>query len=135
MYPPVRVPAEPRPYLEVHGYTALWVTPVTNDDAPQRMTETVRLRWAVLRIDANPTRHLHVLMRLGFMADPALLDASVTWSALAPLNITFGQFRMPFGAAGTTLAPQLVMLDRPSFSETGDSRVGGEVSVRATLAF
>jgi len=115
MYPPLRSPADPRPLMELHGFTALWVVPHTNDDAPQRSTETFRLRWAILRFDAHPTRNLHVVTRLGFMTDPVLLDASVTWSELAPLNVTFGQFRMPVGAAATTLAPQLVMLDRPGY--------------------
>jgi hypothetical protein len=115
MFPALRPSAQPRPFLEVHGFTALWVAPMTNEEAPQRAVETFRLRWAILRIDAHPTQHLHVVTRLGLMLDNPLLDASVSWTRLRALNITLGQFRMPLGAAATTLAPQLVMQDRPTY--------------------
>ncbi len=115
MYPALRPASQPRPFLEVHGFTALWFAPSTNREAPQRTAETFRLRWAVLRFDAHPTRHLHVVTRLGLMLANPLLDASVSWTALPALNVTFGQFRMPLGASGTTLAPQLVMQDRPTY--------------------
>ncbi len=115
MFPPLRPPARPRPYIEIHGYAALWVNLATDEAAPQHATETFRLRWAVLRFDAHPHPDLHVLARLGFMVDNPLLDFSVSWTGLPFLNVTLGQFRMPFGAAATTLAPQLRMMDRPSF--------------------
>jgi hypothetical protein len=115
MFPPLRPAPRPRPYIEIHGYAALWVNLVTDEAAPQHATETFRLRWAVLRLDAHPHPDVHVLLRMGFMVDNPLLDLSVTWTGLPFLNVTFGQFRMPFGAAATTLAPQLRMMDRPSF--------------------
>lgn len=115
MFPALRASTQPRPFLEIHGFTALWFAPMTNEEAPQRTAETFRLRWAVLRFDAHPTRNLHVVTRLGLMLDNPLLDASVSWTKLQALNVTFGQFRMPLGAAGTTLAPQLVMNDRPTY--------------------
>lgn len=115
MMPPMRPATRPRPYVEIHGFAALWVNLATDTAAPQHATDTFRLRWAVLRLDAHPIPPLHVLMRLGFMAENPLLDLSVTWTELPWLNVTFGQFRQPFGASATTLAPQLIMLDRPTY--------------------
>lgn len=115
MMPPI-VPAKlPRPILEVHGFAATWLTPVTDKAAPQHATDTFRMRWAVLRVDAHPVPHVHVLTRLGLMVDPTLLDLSMSFTKLPALNVTVGQFRQPFGAAATTLAPQLVMVDRPTY--------------------
>ena len=113
--PPLRPASQPRPLIELHGFAALWLTPVTNDTAPQRATETFRLRWAILRVDAHPIPQLHVITRLGLMLEVPLLDLSATWTELPYLNVTFGQFRMPLGASATTLGPQLVMLDRPGY--------------------
>lgn len=116
MMPPLRPAARPRPYVEIHGYAALWLTLGTDAAAPQHATDTFRLRWAVVRLDAHPHPDVHVLVRLGFMVENPLLDLTVSWTALPFLNVTFGQFRLPFGAAATTLAPQLNMLDRPGYA-------------------
>jgi hypothetical protein len=62
----------------VHGFAALWVTPHADPHAPAATTDTFRLRWAVLRVDVHPMRHVHALTPLGFMVDPPLLDLSVT---------------------------------------------------------
>ncbi len=114
-FPPARVQPGPRPYLEVHGFAALWLTPLTDTFAPHHATDSFRIRWAFLRVDAHPTPNLHVLMRLNFALSVPLFDLQVTWTELPYLNVTFGQFRQPFGASATTLAPRLVMLDRPSY--------------------
>jgi len=115
MFPPIAAAAQPRPIVEVHGFVGTWLTVATDADAPQHATDTFRMRWAVVRLDAHPAPHVHVLTRLGFMSDPALLDLSVSFTKLPALNLTVGQFRQPFGAAATTLAPQLVMVDRPTY--------------------
>lgn len=115
MMPPIRPAARPRPYFEAHGYVALWLNLANDEAAPQHATETFRLRWAVLRFDAHPHPDVHVLARLGFMVDNPLLDLTVSWTGLSFLNVTFGQFRLPFGAAATTLAPALNLLDRPGY--------------------
>lgn len=115
MYPPLRAARTPRPYLEIHGFTSFLATPLTNEDAPARATETFRLRWAVLRVDAHPAPDVHVVTRLGLMLTMPLLDASISWTRLRWLNVTAGQFRMPLGASATTLSPQLVFADRPSY--------------------
>jgi hypothetical protein len=115
MFPAVAPATRPRPLLEVHGFMALWVVPHADAQAPAAMTDTFRLRWAVLRVDAHPMPYVHILTRVGFMVDPPLLDLSVSWTRIPALNVTIGQFRQPFGAAATTLAPNLVMLDRPSY--------------------
>ena len=115
MYPPLRPAARPRPFVEIHGFAALWMMLATDDAAPQHATETFRLRWAILRVDAHPIQQLHFVLRLGLMLENPLLDLSVTWTELPYLNVTFGQFRMPLGASTTTLGPQLVMLDRPGY--------------------
>jgi hypothetical protein len=113
--PPLEPAPRPRPYLEVHGYVALWLHPVGDASAPQRATETFRFRWAILRLDAHPHPDVHVLLRLGFMVDPPLLDLSVTWTGASFFQVTFGQFRLPLGAAATTPAPSLHLLDRPGY--------------------
>lgn len=113
--PSPRDDARPRG-IEVHGFVATWATPVTGD-APQAQTDAFRLRFAVLRVDARPLDHVTVTTRLGLMVpNSPLLDASVTYTPHAAFGITAGQFRLPIGAAATTLAPQLVMLDRPSYT-------------------
>lgn len=115
MFPPARAAQQPRPLIELHGFTALWLSPVVDDEAPSHAVDTFRLRWAVLRFDAHPTAHLHVLTRVGLSVEVPLLDASISYTQLPYLNVTAGQFRLPLGAAATTLSPQIVMLDRPSY--------------------
>ncbi len=112
--PPARVD-ERGPGVELHGFVALWSTPTTGD-APSAQTEAFRLRFAVLRIDARPFRNVSVQTRLSLTAPTSpLLDATVSYVPHAAIGVTAGQFRLPIGAAATTLAPQLVMLDRPSY--------------------
>lgn len=103
------------PGVEVHGYVAAWVTPATGN-APSPATDAFRLRFAILRVDARATRNVTAMVRLGLTAPSSpLLDATVTYAPHAAFGVTAGQFRLPIGAAATTLAPQLVMLDRPSY--------------------
>ncbi|MCC6874812.1 MAG: hypothetical protein IT378_10945 [Sandaracinaceae bacterium] len=107
--------APPPPLFQGHGYLALWLSPLA-DPSPDAARDTFRVRWAVLRVDANPMPDIHVLMRIGFQApDNPLLDLTGTWAPLDELAVTVGQMRVPFGASATTLAPQLPMLDRPAY--------------------
>jgi len=107
---------ESRPLgVEVHGFAAMWWLP-WSQEGPGAATDAFRLRFAVLRIDARPAPKVTVLARLGLMLpDSPLLDMAVTYQAHEAVGITFGQFRLPLGASATTLAPQLVMLDRPRY--------------------
>ena len=98
MMPPLRPPSAPRPIFELHGFAAIWLTLATDNSAPQHATETFRIRWAMLRLDAHPHPDLHVLMRLSFVVEVPLYDLSISWTALPAFNLTFGQFRVPFGA-------------------------------------
>jgi hypothetical protein len=99
----------------VHGFVGLWVFAAGDEGAPQHATETFQLRWATVRLDAHPVPQLHVVMRLAFALPNPLQDASITWAELPWMNVTVGQFRLPFGAAATTTASQLVMRDRPGY--------------------
>ena len=107
---------EPRPLgVEVHGFAALWWIP-WSQEAPGAATDALRLRFAVLRIDARPAPKVTVIARLGLMLPGSpLLDMAATYQLHDTVGFTFGQFRLPLGASATTLAPQLVMLDRPRY--------------------
>jgi hypothetical protein len=101
--------------VELHGFAALWWMP-WSQESPSAATEALRLRFAVLRLDARPAPKVTVLARLGLMLPGSpLLDLAATYQAHDAIGLTFGQFRLPIGAAATTLAPQLVMLDRPRY--------------------
>lgn len=114
-FPP---PAAPPPRdlgVEVHGVVAPWWTP-WSQPGPGAATDAVRLRFAVLRVDARPAPRVTVLARLGLMLPGSpLLDAQATYQPVDAVGVTFGQFRLPIGASATTLAPQLTMLDRPRY--------------------
>jgi len=115
-FPPRATRPEPRPLgVEVHGFAALWWIP-WSQEAPGAATDTLRLRFAVLRIDARPAPKVTVLARLGLMLPGSpLLDMAAAYQLHDTVGLTFGQFRLPLGASATTLAPQLVMLDRPRY--------------------
>jgi len=49
------------------------------------------------------------------MVENPLFDLSISHTLIPYLNIVFRQFRLPFGAAATTRAPQLNTLDRPTY--------------------
>ncbi len=113
--PAATTPAERPPGFEIHGLVVPWWTP-WSQASPLAATDAWRLRFAVLRVDARPTNGLSVIVRLGFMLPGSpLLDAAATYYPTSSIGVTFGQFRLPLGAAATTLAPQLVMLDRPTY--------------------
>lgn len=101
--------------VEVHGFASTWWTPWA-EAGPGAATDAFRLRFAVLRIDARPAPKISVVARLGLMLpDSPLLDLAATYQLNDTVGLTFGQFRLPLGAAATTLAPQIVMLDRPRY--------------------
>lgn len=114
--PPATAKPAPRSLgVEVHGFTATWWIP-WSEEGPGAASDAFRLRFAVLRVDARPAPKVSVIGRLGLMLpDSPLLDLAATYQAHAAIGLTFGQFRLPLGAAATTLAPQLVMLDRPRY--------------------
>ena len=115
---PPRPPAKPetRPLgVELHGFAAMWWIP-WSQEGPGAATDAFRLRFAVLRVDARPAPKVTVVARLGLMLPGSpLLDMAATYQAADAVGITVGQFRLPLGASATTLAPQLVMLDRPRY--------------------
>lgn len=115
---PARLPAQAgRDALgvEVHGLVVGWFTP-WSQESPTSARDTYRLRFGVLRVDARPARHVSVLARLGLMLPSSpLLDFALTYTPHDAFGVTVGQFRLPIGAAATTLAPQLVLLDRPTY--------------------
>lgn len=118
-YPAAPAPGAPAapsaPGVELHGFAAGWFTP-WSEPSPTQAREAFRLRFAVLRVDAQLARNLTVLGRLGLMVpDSPLLDFHATWTPHDAIGVSVGQFRLPIGAAATTLAPQLVMLDRPGY--------------------
>lgn len=114
-YPPAAPAARWAPGVEVHGFAAGWWTP-WSEASPQQARDAFRLRFAVLRVDAQVTSTLSVLARLGLMVpDSPLLDFHATWTPHDAVGVSVGQLRLPLGAAATTLAPQLVMLDRPGY--------------------
>jgi hypothetical protein len=101
--------------VELHGFVAAWVTPWA-ETSPVSARDTYRLRFGVLRVDARPATDVTVLARLGLMVpNNPLLDFAVSYTPHDAFGVTAGQFRIPIGAAATTLAPQLVLLDRPSY--------------------
>lgn len=113
--PPLAKPQVRPPGVEVHGFAALWFIP-WSEEGPGAATDAFRLRFAVLRVDARPAPKVTVLARLGLMLpDSPLLDFAATYHAHPLVGVTAGQFRLPIGAAATTLAPNLVMLDRPRY--------------------
>jgi hypothetical protein len=115
-YPPIGGKAEARRRgLEAHGYLAAWWLP-WSQPSPTQAKDPFRLRFAVLRGDASLSKTVSVLARVGFMQPGSpLLDLDGTWSPHAAFAVTVGQFRLPIGASATTLAPNIVMLDRPNF--------------------
>ncbi|MGE0397447.1 MAG: hypothetical protein AB7T06_12045 [Kofleriaceae bacterium] len=115
-FPPRSVEPEPRPLgVELHGFLATWWIP-WSEEGPSAASDALRLRFAVLRVDARPAPKVSVIGRLGLMLpDSPLLDLAATYQPHEAIGLTFGQFRLPLGAAATTLAPQLVMLDRPRY--------------------
>nr|MBP6830255.1 hypothetical protein [Deltaproteobacteria bacterium] len=114
--PASAAPAAPSaPGVELHGFVAGWFTPWA-EASPSQARDAFRLRFAVLRVDAQLARNLTVLGRLGLMVpDSPLLDFHATWTPHDAVGVSVGQFRLPLGASATTLAPQLVMLDRPGY--------------------
>jgi hypothetical protein len=114
--PPPSGPGPTRPYFELHGFVSTWLTLVQDPVPGVEERDSFRLRFAVLRVDARLSDQVRMLARLGFMAPGnPLLDFEATWEPLNELAVTIGQLRMPFGASATTLAPQLVFLDRPRY--------------------
>jgi hypothetical protein len=111
-FPAAAIGPERPPGFELHGAIIPWWTPWSQrEDA-----SAWRFRLAVLRFDARPAPGLSVIARLGFHVEGSpLLDLAATHYPIPALGLTFGQFRMPLGAAATTLGPQLVMLDRPAY--------------------
>jgi len=113
--PPAAKPDERPPGVELHGYVAAWMTP-WSEESPTQAKDAFRLRFSVLRVDARPMKNVSVIARLGLMLPGSpLLDFAATWAPHDAFAVTAGQFRLPIGAAATTLAPQIVMLDRPSY--------------------
>lgn len=110
------VDSEPvRSGVELHGVLAGWWTP-WSEASPTAATDRLRVRFAVLRVDARATPTLTAIARVGFMLPTTpLLDFAATYLPHPAIGVTFGQFRLPIGAAATTLAPNIVMLDRPSY--------------------
>jgi hypothetical protein len=105
-----------RPYFELHGFLSTWLTLVQDPVPAVEGRDSFRLRFAVLRVDARLSDQVRMLARLGFMAPGnPLLDFEATWEPLSEVALSIGQMRMPFGASATTLAPQLVFLDRPRY--------------------
>jgi hypothetical protein len=114
--PPPRAPGPRRPFFEIHGFLALWLTALQDPVPGIEERDSFRLRFAILRVDAQPFDRIHFLARFGFTAPTnPLLDLQMTWDAADEVAVTFGQLRMPFGASGTTPAPQLVFPDRPRY--------------------
>lgn len=115
-YPPIGgKPDARRRGVEAHGYLAAWWLP-WSQPSPTQAQDPFRLRFAVLRGDASISKTVSVLARVGFMQPGSpLLDLHGTWSPHEAFALTVGQFRLPIGAAATTLAPNIVMLDRPNF--------------------
>ena len=115
---PARLPTGPERDelgVEVHGFIVGWMTP-WSEASPTSAHDTYRLRFSVLRVDARPAKNVSVLARLGLMLPSSpLLDFALTYTPTDAFGVTVGQFRLPIGAAATTLAPQLVMLDRPTY--------------------
>jgi len=108
-------PEERAPGFELHGALVPWFTPWSQDSAIAQR-DAWRLRFAVLRVDVRPAPGLSVIARVGFMLPGSpLLDLAGTYYPAPWLGVTFGQFRLPLGASATTLGPQLVMLDRPTY--------------------
>jgi hypothetical protein len=113
--PPAGAASARKPGVEVHGVVTTWWTP-WSEASPTAATDALRLRFAVLRIDARPAPDVSVLARVGLMLPGSpLLDLAATYQPRPEVGVTFGQFRLPLGASATTLAPQLVMLDRPTY--------------------
>ncbi|MCS6857200.1 MAG: hypothetical protein NZM37_05775 [Sandaracinaceae bacterium] len=105
-----------RPPVEVHGFTAIWITPHQERIPGVEVRDPFRLRFAVLRVDAHLSPHVRVLSRLGLtLPQYPLLDFVGVWTPTNEVAFSFGQMRMPFGASATTLAPQLVFPDRPRY--------------------
>lgn len=103
------------PGIELHGFVSAWWTP-WSEPSPAQAHDAFRLRFAVLRLDARVMKNVSVLARVGFMVPGSpLLDFAATWQPNDAFGITAGQFRLPIGAAATTLAPMLVMMDRPGY--------------------
>jgi hypothetical protein len=114
--PPPTAAGPTRPYFEVHGFLSTWVTLVQDPVPGVEERDSFRLRFAILRIDARPADQVRLLARLGFMAPGnPLLDFQATWEPFSEVALSIGQMRMPFGASATTLAPQLVFMDRPRY--------------------
>lgn len=115
-FPALPAPPIARPFFELHGYLNVWATLVQDAVPTIAERDSLRLRWAILRVDAHPIEHVDVLVRVGFQAPSnPLLDFFATWGELDALQVTVGQMRLPFGASATTPAPQLVFLDRPRY--------------------
>ncbi|MBN8616703.1 MAG: hypothetical protein J0L92_39335 [Deltaproteobacteria bacterium] len=105
-----------RPYFELHGFLSTWLTLVQDPVPGVEERDSFRLRFVVLRVDARLSDQVRMLARLGFMAPGnPLLDFEATWEPISEVALSIGQMRMPFGASATTLAPQLVFLDRPRY--------------------
>lgn len=129
---PARLPNDApalEPGVELHGFVAAWVTPWAETSA-QNPPDTYRLRFGVLRVDARPARHVSVLARVGLMLpNSPLLDFALSYTPSDYVGVTVGQFRLPIGAAATTLGPKLVMLDRPSYVYAMTKQTFREVGV------
>ncbi|MFN7697093.1 MAG: hypothetical protein ACK6CU_31895 [Deltaproteobacteria bacterium] len=115
--PPPPTGAGPtRPYFELHGFLSTWLTLVQGPVPGVEERDSFRLRFAVLRLDARLSDQVRMLVRLGFMVPGnPLLDFAATWEPVSEIALSVGQLRVPFGASATTLAPQLVFLDRPRY--------------------
>ncbi|MBC7171968.1 MAG: hypothetical protein H5U40_06070 [Polyangiaceae bacterium] len=116
-FPPVprATPDTRGPGVELHGFMSAWWTP-WSEASPTAAQDAFRLRFALLRVDARPAERISVIARLGLMLPGSpLLDFAATYTPHDAVGVTVGQFRLPIGASATTLAPLLVMLDRPTY--------------------
>ncbi len=101
--------------VKVKGFGTVWATPVQKAASPSASQETFRLRFARIRIAADPTPDFNLNLVLGLENADVLFDLQATWKRYPALSVSVGQFRIPFGAAIGTNAPKLTMMDRPGY--------------------
>lgn len=106
--------AWPAPPIEIHGFLSVWATPWIEPIPGIETRDLVRLRSAIVRVDARLAPEVRVMVRLGFtgVVNP-LFDFVGTWEPTSELALSVGQLRIPFGASATTPANQLVFPERP----------------------
>ncbi len=102
--------------IQLSGFMALWLNAGRDFDTPlEPDSNVVRIRFARLMVKSPLSDHFGTKLQLGFDNRNPLFDVQGTWKRYSFLNVSAGQFRLPFGASLMQPASGPAMWDRPRY--------------------